>query len=89
MKLLDCAAAVDKGNTADGAVSALRPPVMWFRKSDFVLQLKIWQKKQIFKVLALLYDAEKQCKQTGKPADQIGEYALMQIASAAKKLKAA
>ncbi|MBP5615407.1 MAG: DNA polymerase III subunit delta [Alphaproteobacteria bacterium] len=89
LRLLEAAASIEKGSTADGAAAALRPPVMWFRKSDFVLQLKIWQKKQIFKVLALLYDAEKQCKQTGKPTDQIGEYALMQIASAAKKLKAA
>ena len=89
MHLLECCAAIEKGNTADGASAALRPPLMWFRKSDFILQLKIWKRKSLLDVLALLYKAETECKTTGYPAEQIASYTLMQISSAAKKLKSA
>lgn len=89
MRLLECCGAIEKGATSDGAVAALRPPLMWFRKSDFVMQLKIWKKKAILDVLALLYKAEIDCKTTGYPAEEIASYTLMQISSAAKKLKLA
>ena len=87
IKLLECVAKMEKGESADGAVSALRPPLMFFRKSDFIMQLKIWKKKAIFDVLELLYKAELDCKTTGYPAPEIASYTLMQISGAAKKLK--
>jgi len=87
LKLLECVAAIEKGETADMAASKLRPPLMWFRKPDFVMQLRFWRRTLVMDVLSLLYKAEKECKTTGYPTDEIASYTLMQIAGAAKKLK--
>ena len=87
LKLLDCVAELEKGSTTESVVSGIRPPLMFYRKSDFMMQLKIWKRKPLFDVLALLYKAERDCKTTGYPADEIGSWSIMQIAGAARKLK--
>ena len=87
LKLLDCVAELEKGSTTESVVSGIRPPLMFYRKSDFMMQLKIWKRKPLFDVLALLYKAERDCKTTGYPADEIGSWTVMQISGAARKLK--
>lgn len=87
LKLLDCVAELEKGGTTESVVSGIRPPLMFYRKSDFMMQLKIWKRKPLFDVLALLYKAERDCKTTGYPADEIGSWTVMQISGAARKLK--
>lgn len=87
LKILEVISKIQEGDTPDYAVSCLRPPLMWFRKSDFMMQLKIWKRKAVLDVLALLYKAEKECKTTGFPAEDIAGWTVMQIAGAAKKMK--
>lgn len=89
LRLLECMAKIENGSTSEAAIAMLRPPVMWFRKSEFMMQLKIWKKKAVFDVLALLYKAELECKTTGLPTNEIGSWTVMQIAGAAKKMKSA
>ena len=45
-KLLNSVAAIEKGQNADAAVAAIRPPVMFFRKPDLIMQLKIWKRNE-------------------------------------------
>lgn len=85
-KLLNCCASMEKGQSADGTIAALRPPVMFFRKADLIQQLKIWKRQAILDVLALLYKCERQCKTTNFPAEEILSYTLMQIGGAARRL---
>lgn len=89
LRILECLAKTERGGTAESAIAALRPPLMWFRKSEFVMQLKIWKKNAVFDVLALLYKAELECKTTSMPTEEIGSWTVMQIAGAAKKMRAA
>lgn len=85
-KLLNSVAAIEKGQTADAAIAAIRPPVMFFRKPDLIMQLKIWKRKDINNVLELLYKCERNCKTTNYPAEDILSYTILQIAGAAKRL---
>lgn len=85
-KLLNSAAAIEKGQTADAVVAAIRPQVMFFRKSDLIMQLKIWKRKDINNVLEILYKCERNCKTTNYPAEEILSYTILQIAGAAKRL---
>jgi len=87
LKLLDCVAKIEKGETAESAASSLRPPLMFFRKSDFTLQLKIWRRQSLLDVLSLLYKAERDCKTTDYPVKEIASWTMMQISGAARKLK--
>ena len=89
LKILECIAKVEEGSTVESATSGLRPPLMWFRKSEFLMQVKMWKKTAVFDVLALLYKAELDCKTTGFPADEIGSWTIMQVTGAARKMKAA
>ncbi len=86
-KLLSYAAMMEQGQSADSIVTAIRPPVMFFRKSDLVQQIKIWKRKAVLDVLELLYKCERQCKTTNVPAEDVLSYTLMQIGGAARKLK--
>ena len=85
-KLLNSVAAIEKGQTADAVVAAIRPQVMFFRKSDLIMQLKIWKRKDINNVLEILYKCERNCKTTNYPAEEILSYTILQIAGAAKRL---
>lgn len=89
LRILECCAKIEKGMTTESAVSGLRPPLVWFLKSEFVMQLKTWKRNALFDVLALLYKAEIDCKTTGLPADEIGSWTIMQITGAARKMRAA
>jgi len=87
LKILECIAKIEAGNTPDAAASGLKPPLMWFRKTEFTSQLKIWKRKAVLDVLSLLYKAEQDCKTTGVPTDSVGSWTVMQITGAAKKMK--
>lgn len=85
-KLLNCIAMIEKGQSADSTVAALRPPIMFFRKADLVWQLKVWKRQAVSDVLELLYNCERQCKTTNMPAEECLSYTLMQIGGAARRL---
>lgn len=86
LKILSCLSLMEKGQSADSSASSLRPPLMFYRKTDFVSQLRIWNKKAALDVLELLFKCERDCKTTNYPAEEILSYTLMQISGAAKKL---
>lgn len=87
LKMLDSVAAMEKGTPARTVIESFRPPLMFFRKPDFLTLLKIWKRRSILDVLNLLYKAERDCKTTGFPAEEIASYTLIQIATAARKLQ--
>lgn len=85
-KLLTCLGMVEQGETVDKALMRLTPPIIFFRKSSFKMQVSLWPKERLFSVLELLYKCERDCKSTNMPVEEIVSYTLMQIGSAAAKL---
>lgn len=84
-KLLNCYALMEKGQNLDAAVSVIVP--IFYRKPSFKNQVSIWNRDKVLYALDILYKAEKNCKTTNMPVDEIVGYTLMQIASAASRLK--
>jgi len=87
MRLLDCAVKMEKGDTADKVTSSLRPPLMFFRKSAFQNQLRLWNRNRIMSAISLLYQTERECKTTDLPAEQVASFALMRIANGVKRFR--
>lgn len=85
-KILTCLAHVENGDAVDKAVFKLQPRIIFFRESAFKRQVSIWPKDKVLSVLELLYKAERDCKTTNMPVEEIVSYTIMQISSAAKKL---
>lgn len=86
-KLLDCVAQTENGRTIDEAISSLRPPLMFYRKASFKRQLQIWNKERLLRIMKALYDAEKDCKSTGLPAEQCAAYFVLRLSDAANRLR--
>lgn len=86
-KLLGCQALMADGKSLEEALKSLRPQLIFYRKDDFVKQLKIWNKERLLSALNLLYDCERDCKTTGIPAEQTASYTIMRLAGAVKKFK--
>lgn len=84
-KILNCYALMEKGQSLDSAVSSLIH--MFFHRASFKKQVSIWNRDKVLDVLDLLYKSEKNCKTTNMPSDEVVSYTLMQIASAANRLK--
>ena len=87
MKLLDCAIKIEKGDTIEKVIFALRPPLMFFRKNAFTSQLRVWNRSRIMNALSLLYQTERECKTTDLPSEQIASFALMRIANGVKNFR--
>lgn len=85
-KILQCLATMEKGMTVDKAVFALVPKVIFYREPSFKRQVSLWKKDKALGVMELLYKTERSCKTTNMPSEEIVSYALMQVASAAKRL---
>jgi large subunit ribosomal protein L17 len=87
MKLITAAALVEKGVTLDGAVGKITPQIIFFRKSSFKNQVAIWSKDRLMDALERLYVAERDCKTTNMPAEEMVSYLIMQLSSAANKMR--
>ena len=85
-KILTVKSFMEKGETLDKAVFKLVPKIIFFRESSFKRQVSIWSRERVLSVLELLFKAEKDCKTTNMPVEEIVSYTIMQIASAAAKL---
>lgn len=85
-KILTAKGFVEKGETIDKVMYKLTPRVIFFRESSFKKQVAIWPKDRLFSVLELLYKAERDCKTTNMPVEEIVSYTIMQISSAAARL---
>ncbi len=87
MKILGSVAQMEKGETLDAAIAKITPPIIFFRKNSFKTQVSMWKRERLLGVMELLYKAERDCKTTGMPAEEIVSYTIMQIASAAAKMR--
>ena len=85
MKLLSILALITEGKSTEEALKSLRPPLMFYRKDEFIRQLKVWNKDRIFSALSMLYECERDCKTTGMPAENLADYCILRISGAVKK----
>jgi len=76
---------MDKGQSPDQAMKALRPPIIFKFTNSFRQQLQRWSKNKIAHAIELVTEAELDCKTTGLPAEAICGRALLRIAQAARK----
>ncbi len=86
MKILGCVALLEKGETLDNTINKMSPPIIFFRKNSFKMQVGMWPKERLLSVMELLYKTERDCKTTNMPAEEMVSYLIMQISSAAAKL---
>jgi DNA polymerase-3 subunit delta len=76
---------VGQGRSPQQAVQALRPPIfMRSAQESFALQLRRWPADRLASVLAMLTEAELDCKTSGPPPEAVTGRVLMRIASAAR-----
>jgi len=86
-KLLDCAARLEGGSSLDDTLKALRPPLMFYRKADFMKQLRVWNKERLLSALKVLYECERDCKTTGFPAEEMANHTVLRLSAAVKKFR--
>lgn len=73
-----------RGLSADEAVKALRPPVIFRLADAFRTQLALWPEDKLARAFEVLTQAEIECKTTGLPADAVTGRALLTLAQAAR-----
>ena len=78
MRMVNCLALMEKGETIDKVMFKLVPKVIFYREASFKQQMSLWRKDKIFSVLDLLYKCEKDCKTTNIPAVDVVSYVIMQ-----------
>ena len=70
-----------RGETIDGAMKKLRPPVHFSRSASFRNQAQKWTDVKLGDALDLLLEAEALCKTTGVPAEAACGRALFNVAA--------
>ena len=86
-RLLEAGANLANGETPEGAIKALRPPVFRMQERDFLAQLRLWPTGLLERALRQSVEAEKQIKTAGAPTDAIMGRLLIALASYAEKRK--
>lgn len=79
MRLQLVRAKIDEGAPVDSAMKALRPPIFFKLSGPFRQQLRNWPSRNIARAMALVLEAEQQCKRTGAPADALCGRTVLQI----------
>lgn len=64
MRVFHARADIDSGNTIDGAMRKLRPPVFYKRQNDFGTHCRRWQTATLTKALSLVQETLKRCRTT-------------------------
>ncbi|MEQ9146179.1 MAG: DNA polymerase III subunit delta [Parvibaculaceae bacterium] len=75
---------MEAGSDREAAIRALRPPVHFKRADSMKRQCGLWDRRRLDRALALLGDADRQCKTTGLPDRAICAQALMRVAQGAR-----
>jgi DNA polymerase-3 subunit delta len=78
---------MDKGETADGALRKLRPPIHFMRQSSFKAQAAIWDTARALEACDLLLETEALTKTTAVPAETVTARALFNIAAMARSIR--
>ena len=84
-RLLEAGANMAAGESPEGAIKALRPPVFYNQKGAFLSQLRLWPTGMLERALRQSVEAEKQIKTAGAPTDAIMGRLLIALASYAAK----
>lgn len=71
-----------QGKSADQAMAALKPPVIFKAAERFKRQLSRWPADRVGRALELLLDCEMECKTTGMPAAELCSRTVMQLCRA-------
>ncbi len=73
-----------RGESLDGAIRKLRPPLHFSRVASFKNQAQRWNEAKLSETLDLLLDTEALCKTTAVPAEAACAKALFSVAAMAK-----
>jgi DNA polymerase-3 subunit delta len=84
-RLLEANANMESGESPEGALRSLRPPVFRMQERAFLGQLRIWPGTMLRRALSQSLEAEKQLKTAGAPADAITGRLLLALSSYAGK----
>lgn len=84
-KLLSCRADMEAGDSVEKAMQRLVPKIIFYRADAFRQQLSNWSRNKLQRALAMVYEAEKDCKTTGLPAEEIVSLTLLRLAASAKR----
>ena len=84
-RLLEAQSKMSAGESADGAIRSLRPPLFGPAQNAFKSQLRNWPSVMLQKALAQTLEAEKSVKSAGSPADAIVGRLLLALSSYAAK----
>jgi DNA polymerase-3 subunit delta len=83
-KLLSAKAAADRGESIDGAMRKMWPPIHFSRTSSFKAQATRWNEDKLGEALDLLLETEALCKTTAVPGEAVLGRALFNIAAMAR-----
>lgn len=75
---------IERGETADGAMRKLRPPIHFMRQAAFKAQLGPWDSQRLADAADLLLETEALTKTTAIPAETVTARALFNIAAMAR-----
>jgi len=84
-RLIEANTNMESGETPEGAIKALRPPVFRMQERAFLGQLRLWPNSMLRRALSQSHEAEKQLKTASAPGDAIVGRLLLALASYAKK----
>jgi DNA polymerase-3 subunit delta len=84
-KLLSAKAATDRGESIDGAMRKMWPPIHFSRTSSFKAQATRWNEDKLGEALDLLLETEALCKTTAVPGEAVLGRALFNIAAMARE----
>jgi len=84
-RLLEVQSKLASGESVDGAVRALRPPLFGPSQNAFKAQLRSWPSGMLQRALAQTLEAEKSVKSAGSPADAIVGRLLLALSSYAAR----
>jgi DNA polymerase III subunit delta len=73
-----------RGESLDGAMKKLRPPVHFSRTDSFKAQARKWNEARLGEALDMLLEAEALCKTTAVPAEAACARALFNVAAMSK-----
>lgn len=75
---------LDRGETLDGALRKLRPPLHFMRQASFKAQVSIWDTPRLLDACDLLLETEALSRTTAVPAETVTARALFNIAAMAR-----